>query len=337
MNYRHFIARIHRIVSKLINLFPNGTAYKTKYRILAANYKLFGKKKKPNEHRVIILFKKGTPNTPGLADRINAAVTAYIIAQENDYNFYYYHDVGFRMESYLMPHEVPWLIDLNDISLGLGKFKILWNATQLIKLDRNVKEYHAYHAYDLYSILPDNLKEKYDFTRVFHKLFKESTHLKEIIGNTLKATGIVENEFIAVHVRFLNFFEAVEQNPKYTPYIKLASEENQKAMIHSVHATLENIHNQHPDIPIILFSDSPKFLSSNHADYIHQVPGEVGHIHVHAGNDNVTDKAFIDLFVMSKAKKIYNIIGPDTYKSGYPLLASRIGGKPFERIERILP
>lgn len=336
MNFRHFTARIRRLASNFVRLFPNGLNFKRMLKLYVANYKLFGAKKKPDEHRVIVLYQNGSPFCPGLADRLKAAVTCYIIAQENGYNFYFYHDSGFLMNSYLEPNEVPWLINKNDISLGIGRFKVIWYANKMLKLDSRVSEYHAYQTLDLYPNLSDELKEKYPFSRIFSKLFKESQHLKDILANTFRSTGVVENKYVAVHIRFMDFFEAVEQNPASTPFIKHASEAEQKAMIVSIHATLENIHKQHPDVPIVLFSDSPKFLNTPHADYIHLIPGQVGHIYVYEGNANVTDKAFIDFFVISKAMKIYNIVGPGTLNSGYSELAARIGDKPFERVERVI-
>lgn len=335
---KHLIARIRRFISILVcKLFPQGNVLRVKYNVLRSTYTLWDFKKITDEKRLIKLFCQNSADCPGLADRIKAFLGCYVIAEENGYRFYIYHDAGFNLTDYLEPNEVDWRIEKKDIQWGLNRFKIIWSTTHLEPLNKRHSEYHPHYTYEVIENVPDNLKQKYGFSETFNKLFKPTPHLRNLIDKAYQELNLVENEYIAVHIRFLNFFEAVEQNPDETPFISHASEEEQKAMIESVHATLEAIHKANDNMPILLFSDSPKFMSTPHPDYVSQLSGKVGHIYVHGGNQDVIDKAFSDLFTIAGAAKVYSIIGKDTYPSGYCKTAASLGNKPFFRVERILP
>ena len=54
--------------------------------------------------------------------------------------------------------------------------------------------------------------------------------------------------------------------------------------------------------------------------------------------DLLTDKrgSFKKEVNRAGAKRVYNIIGPGTYASGYSYMGARIGQKPFSRMQRIV-
>ena len=83
---------------------------------------------------------------------------------------------------------------------------------------------------------------------------------------------------------------------------------------------------------MLLFSDSNRFLQAPHPDYIKVLPGAVGHIARHNDASAITDKAFIDLIIMSKAAQVYSITGPHIYGGAFSRTAAAIGGKPLIEI-----
>lgn len=333
--HKHIISRIRRCASIIVcKLFPNGGDLKNKFNLIRSTYKWYQFKQITTQKRLIRIFAKNAADRPGLADRLKAFLGCYVIAEENGYRFYIYHDAGFDLTDYLEPNEIDWRIKKNDIQWGINRFKIIWCSTQFEQLDSRYSEYHPHFTWDVIGNLPDHLKEKYEFRKTFDKLFKPSAHLRNLINRVYAESGIVENQYIAVHIRFLDFFEPVEQNPEETPFITHATYEEQKAMIKSIHATLEDIHKDNPGMPLILFSDSNKFMNAPHPDYVRQLSGTVGHIHTHQGNQTITDKAFADLFTIAGANKVYSIVGKGTYPSGYCKTAALLGNKPFYRIDR---
>lgn len=333
---KHFIARIRRCVSIIVRkLVPNGGTLKDQFNVIRSTYLCWQFNKLTSEKRLIRIYTQTSTDRPGLADRLKAFLGCYVIAKESGYNFYIYHDAGFSLTDYLEPNEVDWRIEKRNIHWGINRFKIEWFLNRFIYLDPQYTEYHPHFTWDVIGNLPEHLRHEYSFSKTYNKLFKPTEHLKKLMNKVYEEFGLLENQYIAVHVRFLDYFDAVEQNPDDTPFIKLASEEDQKSMIKSIHATLDVIHEENPGMPILLFSDSTKFMNIPHPKYVLQLTGKVGHIHTHQGNQAVTDKAFTDLYAIARAKKVISIIGSGTYSSGYCKTAALIGNKPFARVKRI--
>lgn len=308
---------------------------KDQLKIMWTTYSLFSFRKRKQERRVICLFKEGSEDSTGLADRIKAAVSTYIVAKKNDYKFYLYHDQGFDIQKYLEPNEVDWRINLEDISLGLNQFKILWYLKYVPKLDTSVYEYHTHRTSDICYYMDGSLGEEFQFSKVFHKLFRISASLQNEIERAKKEAAITKGRYIAVHVRFLDFFETVETE-RDTYYTRHASEEEKEQMIKSMLLTIRNIHEKHEDCDILLFSDSQTFLSLEFPSYVKQLRGKIGHISVHSDDADVITKTFVDFFVISEASRVYNINGPGTYNSNYCRVAANIGDVPFERVARVM-
>lgn len=327
---------MRRCISLVIDaIIPNSLELKRKFLCFRQLYKLFDSKKS-TENRVILYYTEGSPDCPGLADRLKAMVTGYRVAKKNNYSYYIYHNLGFKIEDYLLPNKINWLIEKKNICLGLNHLRILWFTNRLETLNQGYSEYHLHFAKDSTWALTEEEQKEYNFAKIFHQLFKPSDYLRGLIDEARNKLQINENKYIAVHIRFLDFFETVESK-RDTAFTKHASAEEQEEMILSIRRTLQKLHNESGDLPILLLSDSNVFLNTEHAPYIRTIPGEVGHIYSKEGNKEITDRAFIDLFLISEAKYVYNIIGPGTYTSGYSYVGASIGQKPFTRVNRIIP
>ena len=139
----------------------------------------------------------------------------------------------------------------------------------------------------------------------------------------MTACQLQDNQFIAVHIRFLNFFEPVEKEATEAT----GTAQQQEQMIVNIHAALNQIHHESDCRDILLFSDSNRFLQAPHPSYIKILPGAVGHISRNNGIKSITDKTFTDMFVMGKAKRIYRLLGEHIYAGGFAQTAARLAGK----------
>lgn len=293
------------------------------WHVITREYKLLEFKKR-NPARLVVYMTENT-EFAGLSDRLRCFISGYILAQENSRSFHLYHSKGFNLETYLEPNEVDWRISPDEISRGLNRVEFLWFTDYWPSLSRKHKEYHAYALFNLIPRLPEEIKDKYTYAGVFNKLFRPTYYLQQLIKRTMDAAGLRENGFIAFHLRFLNFFEPVELNVSESDVT--GTPEQQLLMIQAVHATIDCIYRESVCKHVLLFSDSNRFLQASHPEYIKILPGEVGHIARHNNIDSVTNKAFIDLFVMSKAKQIYSICGPNIYDGAFSRTAAAISGK----------
>ena len=180
---------------------------------------------------------------------------------------------------------------------------------------------------DLFSSLPPELQSKYTFKEVFHSLFSPSEWLKTLVENALKSQQLEEGNYIAFHLRFLNFFESVE--PLHSENNAIGTPEQQEQMLKAVHTIIDKIYRESGCKHVLLFSDSNRFLQAPHPAYIKVLPGTVGHIIRHNGTDEITDKTFTDLMVMARAQQVYSITGPHIYGGSFARTAAAIGGKPL--------
>ena len=140
------------------------------------------------------------------------------------------------------------------------------------------------------------------------------------------------DEYVVVHGRFLNYFEAVEIDENRGSTAE--SEEERLAMMKRVIRTLDIVHEENKGKRILLFSDSNYVL---HHDllpsYVTVLPGEVGHVSKHGSNSSVADKAFVDLISMSRGSKVYSLRGDNIYGGNFAKYAALIGGKPYIQLQ----
>ena len=285
--------------------------------------------------RSVVCHMTNSTNVSGLADRLKCFVSSYIIAKENNYDLKILHTCGFSLENYLTPNIIDWRISEEEVSYGLNKSRIAMILYKIPKLHSKIQQWHIYGAQNIIPHLPTDTP--YNWHEIFWKLFKPSHHLSRLVEKSLTSTlgnGWEKINFIAVHVRFLDFLEKVES----TKSAVSTTAKDREEMIKSVHATLHAIREQSPlhNGRILLFTDSPSFLKSGLPEYILTLQGNVGHISAHKGNHSITDKAFIDLFSIAKAKMVYNIVGPGLYASQFSEIGALIGNIPFIRINRVL-
>lgn len=110
-----------------------------KWQIIRNEYKLLDFRPHHRDWVVAIM----TPNTEfaGLADRIRSILSAYIIAKNNNRQFYLFHDKDFHMEQYLLPNEIDWRISPHDIHRGITKVQHIWFDYTKAPYPKNRKNY----------------------------------------------------------------------------------------------------------------------------------------------------------------------------------------------------
>lgn len=312
--------------------FGTDTRYAWLQQSVIKSYRLLDFRRLPTNR--FIIYMSETTEFAGLADRFKTFINGYILSQENNRSIHIYHNKGFPLEKYLEPNEIDWRISPHEICWGLNRVQLLWFDQFPLTLKKTGKEYHGYALYaDITPLLTEEKQKKYEFSKVFNTLFQPSTHLKHLLDSAMKACDLQENQFIAVHLRFLDFFEPVEKEATQAT----GTPAQQAQMILNIHHTIDHIRKKSGCNSVLLFSDSNKFLQASHPDYIKVLPGTVGHISRHSGTDFITDKAFTDLFVMGKARHIYRILGEHIYPGGFAQTAARLAGKECIDCDYIIP
>lgn len=291
---------------------------------------------KRNRNRVIVYMTNNNTNC-GLADRLRTILTAYVIAAESNREFYIYHDSGFKMEEYLQPNVINWKIEKKDIACGLNNVYSIFLMRKFEDLSTCHRECHVYQSNtDIDTdFLPAELEGKYSNHDVFHNLFKVAPKVRDAVRLALREQSLRKNGYVAVHIRFLNFFEQVEWGGSIT-----STEEQREQMLRKIHMTLDKLHKETKK-KILLLSDTNRVLQESYPKYVKTLKGNVGHIARHRGNEEIVLKGFVDLLAISQASAVYSIIGENIYeatesryggqRNGFSKTGAYIGNVPFIR------
>lgn len=267
---------------------------------------------------------------PGLADRMKAIVDCYNIAKMNGYEFRIVFKIPFCLEDYLLPNEVEWVADYDDLHYSLTGTKF-FNEMNFIKDDSwegrtKLKKNKEYHCYSYVGNRQPKLfpESGYEWSKLYAELFRPSPRLQAAID----ACSFEKRGYVAVHLRFVNALENFEEVTCCDN--ALHTEEEKVALIERCKQGLLRIKTENEGCRVLVFSDSKRFL-----DALSDLPVEVlnhdniGHVSS-CGNDGATLKTFLDLYMIARAKKVYRIDAPELYAwSGFAYTAAMIGGVDF--------
>lgn len=260
---------------------------------------------------------------PGLTDRFKAIVGLYYIAKINHFDFKVIFNTPFRLNDYLSVNEYDWVGDENQLSYSIKNSRLIsYNGDKILKLNKNVKQYHVY-CYIGYDVLQRNSIEGYQklWGNLYRELFKPSLTIKEKIDQLI----ISENSYVAVHLRFVNALQTIEEDQ----FNFLQPEQQEQLIIRCLNG-IKSICKKHPDKKLIIFSDSPIFLKRAQSLPVLILEGEIGHISFANNIDKVVIKTFLDYYMIARAYKVYCIMAPEMYRTVYSYYASLIGGKEYE-------
>lgn len=161
---------------------------------------------------------------------------------------------------------------------------------------------------------------------VFKRLFRPSDLLS---ANMKICHGQIGGEYVAAVYRFQNLLGDFNEYQ----YRQLGDEGKRRNLIARAINELDKIHEENPDIKVLVTSDSRVFLSEASAkDYVYVIPGTVEHMDCSdSDTGHVQLKSFLDFFMISEARKVYSISIGKMYPSQFPEYAAKINDVPFIR------
>lgn len=308
----------YRLICKAV-LMPIGNEYVGNKALL------------PTSKVVILLFNGKIYNT-GLADRLRAITSIYHFCKQNDLCFKMAFTSPFHLEDYLIPNKYDWAIEETELSydkkcsypLAVISFaRIFGEETnvkmQMEQLERikqiDANQIHLYancFCYDDY------------FCDDFNQLFRLSNGLERLINNYLKELG---NSYVSASFRFTQLLGDL------TDTFGLPLNENgRNVLINKCLDGLQKVYNKHKRGRILVTSDSVTFIrEASKLPFVYIVPGRVGHI-AQSDDKSVAERTFVDMFLISKAKKAYMLRTKEMFRSGFARRGAMIGNVLFEEI-----
>lgn len=280
-----------------------------------------------NNQQIVISIHDGLLRSGGLTDRLKGICTLYMFAKNQNFTLKIYFVYPFILQKYLVPNIYDWTIHENELSYDLNTTAIYtWENIKLVddffRLNSSKEQLH----------ISCNSGECFDnYSELFHELFKPSSFLATKIKLHSDELGGSGN-YISITFRFQNLLgEFAEGNSTSL------SKKERKLLIRKCLNGIVHIRNQHMDIgKILVTSDSNIFreIATNAYPFIYTyiVPEEIGHIdYIDVGKGKELT-AFLDMFLISGAKKAYQIRSAEMYNSDFPNMAAKINNVPYEMI-----
>ena len=298
---------------------------------LRRRYHRHVKKRRASEKPTVICMLNGRTHHAGLADRLYGILSVYRAARELGYDYRISFTSPFELFDYLIPNKHNWIIDKSklDDSEATPIFIRALNPPhndkrhrQLINALRKAptRQIHVY----------SNLKtiEGNDLADLFKTLFKPSAALDDAMARHKEALG---SDYASVSFRFQQLLGDFTDVGAREPL----SETNRKSLISKCLSALDDLYDNigHKYPKLLVASDSSSFLkeaAGRHYAYV--IPGEVAHVQF-SSSGNAHFKTFMDLMMIASAKESFLIKTPIMYSSGFPRLASDLGGHSFSVID----
>lgn len=302
-----------------------------------------GKLNKPEGEKALhIAMIDGRTMHGGMCDRFKGIISLYAYCKFHNLPFRVLYNHPFRLEKILAPNEYDWILKEKEYSDNPLFIRILYmrkeyKARRLLCL-KSKRQIHFYTNRDMLPVLNESFKEgdkdfqPYDWGELFKELFKPGEELERRIESLKSHIG---KEYIAAVFRFQNL---LGDFPEYH-FKALDSEESREKLIAKCMDELARIISLHPATPVLVTSDSRRFLDRVAGiEGVHVIPGELRHIDMNKPDENGNPdeshmKSFTDFYMLASAQKIYRIGTSEMYPSEFPLYASKIHNIPFESIE----
>lgn len=285
-----------------------------------------GRSKTENKKAICIL--DGNMHHGGLTDRLRGILSAYDEAKKSGRDFHIMWDDPFPLSDYLEPATFDWRLSRDSLQRDRGKARVVvvddlndFQSRRRLKaaMRLRVEEIHLYTN-------SDSSRGKY--ARLYRELFRPSALLEQSLQPHKSALA---KGYWSVSFRFLgrlgDFNDCIEFN--------LSAQEQEELMERSLEALNPLLAKLPADYRLLVASDSHRFLkkAEEHDGRIYVVPGYVKHIDRDGkeGSDGWL-KTFVDQQLIMGAGKVFRMVGPMVYPTGFPRFAAEVGETEFHDI-----
>lgn len=286
------------------------------------------------KNKYCILKIDGRVHHGGLCDRLKSAVIIYAICKAKNIPFKIYFSSPFKLDNILSPNEYNWIISEKELTNSIFNTKIITSYTSKLKL--HFKNKTQIHVYNFGGGYIDNVNSKYhtDYTfgSLYQELFKPGNILAKQIDIIKKSIG---GNYISVCYRFQSLLGDFYEGEHFEKKAHSFKDDERNELIQLSVNALNAIKEKHPNMPILVTSDSSTFLSIiNKIPKIITIPGKIVHMDFTFNEKESTYmKSYLDLYMLSGGEKIYRVSGKGLYETGFPKVAALMTNKEIEFIE----
>lgn len=279
--------------------------------------------------KMLIYMADGKMRHGGISDRLRGAVSVYKLCKKMGLVFKINFVHPFELNDYLVPNMYDWYISPEEIVYDRRKSSPVVRSTGLsermwkiqekrmaAKVKKHKMQYHIY---------TNACFAESEFHDLFAELFKPSFKLQSLIDENLKNLG---GDYISISYRFQQALGDFKDSPS-----KILKEKDASILIKKCLDACSYIHEIAPfHKKILITSDSARFINEVRCfSYVYIIPGDIAHMDYDSGTDAAL-KTFLDLFLISKAQKAYNVVSKEMYNGEFAMRGAMIGGIEYEVI-----
>lgn len=290
--------------------------------------------------KTVVVMIDGEMPHGGLTDRFRHIMSIYFYCKMHSLSFRLYYIYPCSLEKILLPNAYDWRISKKNISYSFIDSKEILIYAHYKSAHISKKEEIKTHLKILNLILSSTRNIQYhvygncyfaekDFSSLFGELFKPSSLLQAKLDTLLKPNM----QYEAVVLRFQQLLgDFIEGN------FPILDKCNRNKLINKCVEKIKELYlNKYFSTKeILVTSDSSVFLEciKEELDFCFIIPGRNIHMDFvdQEENDNIYMKSFIDLFMLSRAKKITSLKTSIMYDTGFPEFAAQIGNIEYNKI-----
>lgn len=297
------------------------------FRFIKKLYHLSFFEAKPS--KMLIYSMDGEYFSNGFADRLRGIISSYAYAKANSIPFKINHKIPFKLEQFFQPNMIDWRISDNELNHNIlfanPVIMMDYSSGKRLFLMLKNRQHHIYSNINAIALINQHYNKSYQYSDLFQELFKPS----DILSNEVKKFKSFLNEgYISISFRFMQLMGDFKDVRGC-----ILSETEQNILINKCISLINQLHQNHLDIPYILVTtDSIKFLEeARKLNYVFTIPGKIGHIGYNSDKD-VQMKTMLDFYMISQAKKAYLGCSGNMYMSNFAKSAALTTNIPYEEI-----
>ena len=284
---------------------------------------------------IIYMVQPETTFSGGLSDRLRGITSIYAECKRQGLPFKIVFE-PLHLQDYLVSNQYDWQINADEICWDtervypctlLTYHHNLRNYLQRFA-QRTILRYYLNKDYQQIHIYSNMAIADREFSSLFKELFRPSEQLQRQIDFHLSKLG-GEKKYISLTFRFRQLLGDFKEGGDTLP------ESEREVYIIKCIKGIEELHSIYPNERILVTSDSKSFLDRlSHIDYVYVIPGTIVHMgFTFDASQDTYMKSFVDYFMLSNAKKVFQMTDKLLFRSGFPKRAAMLNNAPYEEIK----
>ncbi|WP_257898701.1 hypothetical protein [Segatella salivae] len=270
----------------------------------------------------------------GLSDRLRGIISIYAECKRQRLPFKIVFE-PLHLQDYLVPNQYDWQLNTDEICWDIEKVypctlltyhHNLRNCFQRFA-QRMILRYYLKKHYKQIHIYSNMAIADKEFSTLFKELFRPSERLQNQIDYHLSQLGGAK-KYISLTFRFRQLLGDFKEGGEVLP------ESEREAYVLRCINGIEELHAEFPSEHLLVTSDSKMFLDRlSYLDYVYVIPGNVVHMgFTFDASQDVYMKSFVDYYMLSNAKTVFQMTDKLLFRSGFPKRAAMLNGAKYVEI-----